>query len=119
MSATLCEIGYGKVLLFLLSHFQKLSTLHIKWRLVYDSNKYLFQLTNEIRKLNLIADIIVESPRWWYGTSYYDYNSDDVIRDVHLRMWLGKNTSELLTSFMDVMNSLVKNLIVEGENKTI
>jgi hypothetical protein len=93
----LYETNHEKELVFLLSHLPKLSTLHIKWNSRGDCNKYLFHFKNEVRKLNLIADINTESRNYWEFTLAVD-----------LRMWLGKNTSELLTDFMNVMNSLVE-----------
>ncbi len=111
----LFEIGYGKELGFLLSHFPKLSTLHLNWRQEHDSKKCLLQLKNEVRKLNLIANINTEPSARLDGTANYDYDSDGyeycrpgTIWNIDLRMWLGKNTPELLINFMNVMNSLVK-----------
>ncbi len=95
----LYEIGYKEELVFSLNHFPKLSTLHIKWSPYDDPSEYLFQLKNEVRKLNLIADINVELIDDWGCISYYNYRSDDridgmlyytcrKILGVNLCMWL-------------------------------
>jgi hypothetical protein len=111
----LYEIGCKEELVFSLSHFPKLSTLHIKWSPYDDPSEYLVQLKDEVRKLNLIADINVNEGDDWGRAYNYDSDPDNglndrpgSIRDVDLRMWLGKNTPELLTNFMNVMNSLAK-----------
>jgi hypothetical protein len=101
---------------FLLSHFPKLCTLHMRWLPDQEVQKYLFHLKNAIRKLNLIADINIKSRDLLSEICYSNYNSDDnfwdnrgkYINSIDLCIWFGKNTPELLTNFMTMMNSLAE-----------